>query len=88
MEKAYDVGPSDEEVIAAFEGLTFDSPSGRAVMGLGNGHQAVMGTAYGTTKLVNGRVTVTNVKAYPPERVQPPEGVTSVDWIKGGMKAK
>jgi len=88
MEKAYDVGPSDEEVIAAFEGLTFDSPSGRVVMGLGNGHQAVMGTAYGTTKLVNGRVTVTNIKAYPSERVQPPEGMTSPDWIKGGMKAK
>jgi branched-chain amino acid transport system substrate-binding protein len=88
MEKAYDVGPSDQEVIEAFEGLTFDSPSGRAVMGLGNGHQAVMGTAYGTTKLVNGKVTVTNIKAYPPERVQPPEGVTSADWIKSGMKAK
>jgi branched-chain amino acid transport system substrate-binding protein len=57
-------------------------------MGLGKGHQAVMGTAYGTTKLVNGKVTVTNVKYYPAERVQPPDGAVSTDWIKGGMKAK
>lgn len=86
MEKAYAVGPSDEELIAAFEGLTFDSPSGRAVMGLGKGHQAVMGTAYGTTKLVGGKVTVTDVKTYPAERVQPPEGTASAEWIKAGMK--
>jgi branched-chain amino acid transport system substrate-binding protein len=88
MEKAYAVGPDGEDVIAAFEGLVWDSPSGRAAMGLGKGHQAVMGTAYGTTKLVNGQVTVTNIKTYPAERVQPPEGTSSVDWIKGGMKAK
>ena len=88
MEKAYSVGPSDDELIAAFENLTFDSPSGKAAMALGKGHQAVMGTAYGTTKLVNGKVTVTNVKYYPAERVQPPEGMASADWIKGGMKAK
>jgi branched-chain amino acid transport system substrate-binding protein len=88
MEKAYKIGPGDDELIGAFEGLTFDSPSGKAVMGLGKGHQAVMGTAYGTTKLVNGKVTVTNVKYYPAERVQPPEGMVSTEWIKGGMKAK
>jgi len=88
MEKAYATGPDADEVIAAFEGLVFESPSGRAAMGLGKGHQAVMGTAYGTTKLVNGQVTVTNIKTYPVERVQPPEGMSSADWIKGGMKAK
>lgn len=78
--------PSDDSLIATFEGLSFDSPSGRASMSLGKGHQAVMGTAYGTTKLVNGKVTVTNVKRYPAERVTPPEGISSPDWIKGGMK--
>jgi branched-chain amino acid transport system substrate-binding protein len=88
MEKAYKVGPSDEELIAAFEGLAFDSPSGRAMMSLGKGHQAVMGTAYGTTKTVNGKVTVTNVRYYPAEKVTPPDGVSSTDWIKGGMKPR
>lgn len=86
MEKAYAAGPSQEDVIAAFEGLVFESPSGRATMGLGGGHQAVMGTAYGRTKREKGRVSVIDIKTYPPERVQPPEGVSSVDWIKAGMK--
>ena len=88
MEKAYSVGPSQDEVIAAFEGLSFESPSGRIVMGLGKGHQALSGTAYGMTKLVDGKITVTNVRYYPVERVQPPEGMSSADWIKSGMKSK
>ena len=88
MEKAYNVGPGDEQVIAAFEGLSFDSPSGRASMSLGKGHQAVMGTAYGVTKRVGGKVTVTDIKRYPAEAVTPPEGMSSPDWIKGGMKRK
>jgi branched-chain amino acid transport system substrate-binding protein len=86
MEKAYQTAPSDEEIIASFEGLTFASPSGKMILGLGKGHQALSGTAYGTTKLVNGQVTVINIKQYPPQRVQPPEGMLSADWIKSGMK--
>jgi branched-chain amino acid transport system substrate-binding protein len=57
-------------------------------MGLGKGHQALSGTAYGMTKLVDGKITVTNVRYYPVERVQPPEGMSSADWIKSGMKSK
>ncbi len=86
MEKAYQVGPSQDEIIASFEHLSFDSPSGKMNMTLGKGHQAASGTAYGTTKLVNGTVTVVNIKRYAAERVQPPEGMSSPDWIKGGMK--
>ena len=86
MEKAYQVGPSQDEIIAAFEHLSFDSPSGKMNMTLGKGHQAASGTAYGTTKLVNGTVTVVNIKRYAAERVQPPEGMSSPEWIKGGMK--
>ncbi|HYN27264.1 MAG TPA: ABC transporter substrate-binding protein [Burkholderiales bacterium] len=78
--------PATAEVIKAFEFLNFDSPAGKVMMKLGKGHQAVTGTAYGTTRTVNGQVTVGNVKYYPLERVQPPEGVKSLDWIKAGMK--
>lgn len=85
MEKAYSP-PNQEEIIAAFEKLTFDSPSGKVKMTLGKGHQAVMGTAYGTTRFENGVVKVGNIKYYDPERVTPPEGVTSLDWIKSGFK--
>jgi len=85
MEKAYSP-PNQEEIIAAFEKLTFDSPSGKVKMALGKGHQAVMGTAYGTTRFENGVVKVGNIKYYDAERVTPPEGVTSLDWIKSGFK--
>ena len=88
-EKARGAGggaPATDEVIKAFEFLNFDSPAGKVMMKLGKGHQAVTGTAYGTTRTVNGQVTVGNVKYYPLERVQPPEGVKSLDWIKAGMK--
>ena len=78
--------PATDEVIKAFEYLNFDSPAGKVMMKLGKGHQAVTGTAYGTTRTVNGQVTVGNVKYYPLERVQPPEGQKSLDWIKSGMK--
>jgi branched-chain amino acid transport system substrate-binding protein len=46
----------------------------------------VQGTAYGTTRTVGGEVRVENIKYYPVEKVQPPEGISSLDWIKGGMK--
>ena len=41
------------------------------------GHQAIMETAYGTTKLDKGKLTVVNVKRYPAEQVNPPDGVKS-----------
>ena len=63
-----DFNQTPKEIIAAFEHLSFDSPSGKMNMTLGKGHQAASGTAYGTTKLVNGTVTVTNIKRYPIER--------------------
>ena len=86
-EKAKSKGtPGTDEIIQAFEYESFDSPSGKVMMKLGKGHQAVTGTAYGSTRTVNGVITVGNIKYYPVERVQPPEGVKSIDWIKSGMK--
>jgi branched-chain amino acid transport system substrate-binding protein len=77
--------PSQDQVIAAFENLTFEGPGGPVSMSLGKGHQAVQGTAYGVTKNVGGKVTVVNVKRYPASRVTPPDGVKSEDWIKSGF---
>ncbi len=85
MEQAYRM-PNTEEVIAAFEYLTFASPSGKVMMKLGKGHQAVTGTAYGTTRTVDGKIIIENIKYYPVEQIQPPEGVRSIDWIKGGLQ--
>jgi branched-chain amino acid transport system substrate-binding protein len=80
--------PSTEQVIAAFENLSFQSPGGTVKMALGKGHQAITETAYGQTKLVNGQMTVTKVKRYPAEQVNPPEGVKGADWIESGFKKK
>ncbi|MFA5665156.1 ABC transporter substrate-binding protein [Castellaniella sp.] len=78
--------PNTEQIIAAFEGLTFVAPSGEVKMALGNGHQAVQEVVYGTARNVDGKLTFENVKRYPSEVVTPPEGVKSEDWIKNGMK--
>jgi branched-chain amino acid transport system substrate-binding protein len=80
--------PSQEQIITAFEGLSWETPSGTIRLALGKGHQAVQPIAYGTTKLVDGQVTLTNVKHYAAELVNPPEGVRSEAWIKSGFKAK
>ena len=78
--------PTPEQVIASLEGLSFETPSGTVKMALGKGHQAVQGTAYGTFKLESGKATLTNIKRYAPETVNPPEGVKTADWIKTSLK--
>jgi len=87
-EKAQGGGPPPEQdqIIAALEGLTFESPSGAVRMAIGKGHQAVMETVYGTARTVGGKLTFVNVKRYPAEKVNPPEGVKSADWIKATFK--
>src|SRR5512133_1016210 len=67
--------PTPEAIAAAFEGLSFETPSGTIRMALGKGHQAVEGTVYGRAKTVKGKLTFVDVKTYPPEKVNPPEGV-------------
>ena len=78
--------PSNEQVAAALENLTFEGPGGTVKMSNGKGHQAVMETVYGMSKVVGGKMTVTNVKRYPAEKVNPPDGVKSAEWIAGGFK--
>ena len=78
--------PSIDQLIAALEYLKFESPSGIVDMALGKGHQAVQQVPYGTVRNVDGKVTLTNVKYYPPELISPPDGMKSVDWIRSGFK--
>jgi branched-chain amino acid transport system substrate-binding protein len=78
--------PSNEQLGAALEHMTFEGPGGTVRMAIGKGHQAIMETVYGQTKNVGGKLTVVNVKRYPAETVNPPEGVKSEDWIKNGFK--
>jgi branched-chain amino acid transport system substrate-binding protein len=88
-EKAQGAGaaaPTQDQIIAAFEGLAYETPSGTIKMALGKGHQAVEETVYGQAKTVDGKLTFVNVKRYPAEKVNPPEGVKSADWIKTALK--
>ena len=81
-------GSRFDDIIKAFEYMKFESPAGTVDMALGKGHQAVQHVPYGTVKKVNGKITLTNVKYYPPEQISPPEGVKSLDWIRSGFKRK
>ncbi len=40
--------PTTDEVVAAFEGISYEGPSGPVKLALGNGHQGIQETAYGT----------------------------------------
>jgi branched-chain amino acid transport system substrate-binding protein len=57
-------------------------------MSLGKGHQAVMDVAVGTAKTVGGELRIVDIKRYPADQVNPPEGAKSEAWIRSGMKSK
>jgi branched-chain amino acid transport system substrate-binding protein len=80
--------PATDAVITAFEGFSYETPSGRVDMKLGNGHQAIQGIAYGTFNFdaTKGEPQLVDVVRYPAECVNPPEDVKSEEWIKGGFK--
>jgi branched-chain amino acid transport system substrate-binding protein len=80
--------PATDAVISAFEGLSYETPSGRVDMKLGKGHQAIQDMAYGTFRFdaAKGEPQLVDVVRYPAECVNPPEGVKSEEWIKGGFK--
>ncbi|TBZ68905.1 ABC transporter substrate-binding protein [Rhizobium leguminosarum] len=78
--------PTTEEIAAALKGSTFQGPSGEVKMSMGKGNQAVQEMVYGRTKTVNGKLTFVDVIRYAPERVNPPEGMTSHEWIKNKLK--
>ena len=88
-EKAQKAGaatPSQEQIIAGLENLTFEGVGGTVRMSLGKGHQAVMENAIGTVRSSGGELRIVDIKRYPAERINPPEGMKSEAWIKSGLK--
>jgi branched-chain amino acid transport system substrate-binding protein len=79
--------PEIDQVIDAFEYLEFDSPSGTVSMAIGKGHQAIQETVYGLYRYDReaGEATVTDVRRYPAECVNPPEDVEALEWIREGF---
>jgi branched-chain amino acid transport system substrate-binding protein len=80
--------PTTEEVIAAFEGMEIKTPSTTVRMALGNGHQGISDTAYGTYKFDKdeNKPTLVDIVRYNAECVNPPPDVDSIAWLEGGMK--
>jgi branched-chain amino acid transport system substrate-binding protein len=80
--------PTNDEVIAAFEGIEFPTPSGGVRLAIGKGHQGITDTAYGTFRFnkAENKPELTDIVRYPAECVNPPADVDSVAWLEGGMK--
>jgi branched-chain amino acid transport system substrate-binding protein len=90
-EKAQKAGaqkPNADQIAAAFKGMEFDVPAGHVKMALGDGHQGIMDTAYGTYKFnkKTNKPGLVDIVRFAAECVNPPPGVNADDWIKGGMK--
>jgi branched-chain amino acid transport system substrate-binding protein len=77
--------PDNDQIAAAFQRLTYETPSGTTRMAIGNGHQGIQDMVYGMSKVVDGKLTMTNVSRYAAEQVNPPDGMKSEDWIKSGF---
>jgi branched-chain amino acid transport system substrate-binding protein len=74
-------------VIAAFEHLEFDSPSGRIAMAIGSGHQAIEPAGYAILKF-DAKLGVNafdQVRMFSAACVNPPDGMKSLEWIDQGF---
>jgi branched-chain amino acid transport system substrate-binding protein len=80
--------PTTDEVIAAFEGIEFPTPSTTVRLAIGKGHQGVTDTAYGTYRFnkSEGKPELVDIVRYPAECVNPPADMDSVAWLESGMK--
>ncbi len=77
--------PSTEQVIKAFEGLSWETPSGTITMR--TDHQAIHGGMIGITKMSpkHGFAIMDRVVRLPAKEVAPPLGVKTLDWV-GSLK--
>jgi len=89
-EKAAAAGgkPNADAIAASFKGLSFTGPAGEVKMTLGDGHQGVTETAYGTYKFnkQTKQPELVDIVRFPAECVNPPAGIDADKWIADGMK--
>ncbi len=86
--KKSDAKPTTDEVVAAFKGIEFVGPSGSVKLAIGDGHQGISETAYGTYRFNKEKKEpeIVDIVRFPAECVNPPPGVNADEWIKEGMK--
>ena len=82
--------PSNEEIAAAMEGLTFDTPRGRQLMR--KDHETVNDTMWG---LISGQKNsefgypiLDHFRVFPAADIMPPEGAKTIEWIESWPAAK
>lgn len=89
-EKAAAAGgkPNADTIAAAFKGVEFTGPAGHVKMALGDGHQGITETAYGTYKFnkQTKQPEIVDIIRFPAECVNPPPGIDADKWIAGGMQ--
>ncbi len=80
--------PNADTIAAAFKGIEFDGPSGHIKMALGEGHQGIADTAYGTYHYNKQKrePEILDIVRYKAECVNPPPGIDADKWITEGMK--
>src|SRR5262249_3530929 len=85
---AKDGKPNADAIAAAFKGIEFEGPAGRVKMALGDGHQGITETAYGTYRFNKQKQApeIVDIIRYPAECVNPPPGIEAEEWIGDGMK--
>ncbi len=79
--------PNAEQLAAAMKGLSWEAPSGKITMALGDGHQAIQPNAIGRTQWDEDKkqMTLIDIEYYDAECVNPPAGTKAADWIKAGF---
>jgi len=79
--------PDTESVIEHLEYLEYETPSGTIALSLGSGHQAVEGAGFATIKRNpdTGENELQHIRFYEPACINPPEGITTIEWIQQGF---
>jgi branched-chain amino acid transport system substrate-binding protein len=81
--------PTADQIAAEFKGIVFDGPAGHVRMAIGDGHQGVTETAYGTYRFNKQKKEpeIVDIVRFPAECVNPPAGIDADKWIAEGMQS-
>jgi branched-chain amino acid transport system substrate-binding protein len=87
LKTAWDrAGPSagSTEIASALAGSTFQGIGSTIAMARANGRQAIAEAVYGTVRRnpATGHVYIDDVRRFPADCVNPPDGVTGLKWIE------
>lgn len=90
LKAAWDkAGPTADpaEVASALAGSMFQGVGSTIAMKRADGRQAIAEAAYATIrrKSAAGQIELVDVRRFPPECVNPPDGVTALKWIESGF---